>query len=529
MLKNYLKVAFRNIRFNKRYAFINIIGLAIGMTVFFLISLWVLDELSFDRYHIHASRIYRVCTEVNAGSQMRLTLTMPPLKEALLKDFPEVQQVVQISFPARTQVKIKNRTFQEDLVGYADKDLFSVFTFNLLSGDQKAALEAPNTVVITKSMSKKYFGEEDPIGKMLQIGGNSEYTVTGIVEDVPANSHFRFNMLMSYTTLYSQNQAAMEYWMNIQYYTYVLLAERANPQTLEKKFPSFVDSHMSAVLKMMGGTVKFFLQPLTRIHLYSRLLGEISANGSKTYVILFSGIAFLILTLACINFINLATARSAARAREVGLRKTLGAQKIKLVFQFLEESIFFSLVSLIIAVLLWLLINPLFQSLIGRELSYHILKDIWILPGFLGLALLTGLVAGSYPAFYLSSFRPIRVLKNSLPAVHTKDRLRKVLVILQFSVTIFLMIGTITIYQQIHFMKNRNLGLDKENVVVIPNMRQLVRQRSLETIREEFLQLPGIINVAGCFLMPSRSVGKGIYYPDRFSENQPQTTNRMSI
>ena len=529
MFGHYVNIALRYLRTNKKVAVINLSGLSVGLTVFILISIWVLDELSFDRFHQPVDRIYRICTDVNAGSRMRLAMSMPPLKEALLKDFPEVERVTRLGFPGRARVKIGERIFQENFVGYADSDLFSVFSFRLLKGDIETVLDAPYTAVITRSVARKYFEDEDPIGRKIEIDGTTEYEITGVVEDVPVNSHLRFDILRSFRTMVAENPRAMGYWLHIQFYTYLTLTEDHEAAELEAKFPEFVDAHLSDIQKMMGGTVGFFLQPLTRIHLHSRLMGELSANGSHSITMVFTGIALVVLCLACVNFINLATARSALRAREVGLRKTLGARKEGLIAQFLGESLFFSLLSLILAVGLWSAANPLFESLIGRQLQKGVFSSPLIFLGYLGVAVITGLAAGAYPAFYLSSFQPIRVLGSRLSTVRTRGNLRRGLVVFQFTVSIILLIGTATIYEQIFFMKHQDLGLDQEHVVVIPNMRQLVSQKSLQTIRREFLQLPTVINAAGCFLMPSRQVGKGIYYPEGFTEDQPQTTNRMSI
>lgn len=528
MLKNYLIVAFRNIQRHKGYTLINITGLAFGMTVCFLIIIWVKDEFSFDHFHEYANRIHRVYSDVQAGSPMTLAMTMPPLKQAAL-DIPEVACITQIAYPSRTQITIGDKTFQEDLVGYADRDLFNVFSFALVKGVPQAVLEAPGTAVLSRATAEKYFGSDDPIGEVIKIGGDKEYTITGIVEDIPTNSHFRFNIMRSFETLYEEQPEAMKYWLHIQFYTYMLLTESARPKDVEEKLPAIVETHMGQLLRGFGGSLALHLQPLTRIHLHSDMMGELSPGGSMTTIFLFLSVASLILAVASMNFINLATARSSTRAREVGLRKTLGAQRGKLIGQFLGESLLFSFLSLVLALLLTSLFLPGFESFIGRPLSTNMLTDAWILARFFGLALITGIAAGAYPAFFLSSFHPTRTLKNAPAEGGSKPTLRRMLVVFQFCLSIFLIIATTTIYRQIHYMKNKPLGLDEKHIVVIPDVTDLVRQTSLTTLREEFLGIPGIINVSGSFLMPSRSIGKGIYTPEGFLENQSQTTNRMGM
>ena len=528
MVSNYFKIALRNIQRHRGYAFINIAGLAAGLTVCFLILFWVMDELSFDRFHTNAKSIHRVYCDVQAGSRMTLAMTMPPLKAAVL-EIPEVQHVTRIGYPGRNQIAIGDETMQEDLVGFADKDIFNVFSFHLLRGDPETALEAPYTTLLSRTTAEKYFGEDDPIGSTMKIGGDTEYTITGIFEDTPVNSHMRFNIMRSYETLYAEQPEAMAYWMHIQFYTYIRLIDNADPKDVEAKFPAIVETHVGDLLQGFGGSLALFLQPLTRIHLHSNLLGEISPGGNMTYIALFIGIALFVLVIASMNFINLATARSAGRAKEVGLRKTLGAHRKSLIGQFLGESIILSFLSLILAVMLTSLLFPWFESLIGRTLSIEVLNDIRIIGACLGMTLFTGLAAGAYPAFLLSSFHPTRALKNAIVQVTSKSYIRRVLVVFQFSISILLIIGTMTIYRQIHFMKNKHLGLDKEHVVVLSNVSDLVSQRSLSMVREEFLRIPGVTNVAGSFLMPSRSIGKGIYTPEGFTEDQPQTTNRMGM
>jgi putative ABC transport system permease protein len=528
MLSNYLKVALRNIFRHKGYSFINVAGLAIGMTCCILILLWVQDELSYDRYHENADRIYRLCIDANVGTQLRAPVTMAPAAPAMISEFPEVVNAARMVRPERVSVKYEDRTFREENVGYADNSMFDLFTFPFISGDPQTALASPYSVVITEEMAKKYFGDQEPVGKTLRLDDEADFTVTGVVKNVPPNSHFSFNMLRSFETLYRENPQLMEAWLTARFYTYLLLAEDSDHKKLEEKFAAFVDRHMGEFLGAMGGTVKLFLQPLTKIHLYSDFERDLSAGGDITDVYLFSGIALFVLLIACFNFVNLATARSATRAREVGMRKTLGAGRGKLIGQFLGESVIYSLISIVLACILLELALPLFNSLAQRELSLNYFQRPWLIPGLAGLALAVGLLAGCYPAFFLSSFKPVRVLKGSWSKTASGSGFRRVLVVAQFVISIALIIGTITIYNQINFMKSKKLGFDKEHVLVIPGLNQATRQSYL-SIRDELMNIPGVRAVGASSLVPGRGLTKSLFFPEGFSDDQPQTMDYLIV
>jgi putative ABC transport system permease protein len=528
MFRNYLKVALRNIKRHTGYSLINVAGLAIGMTCCILILLWVQDERSYDRYHENPDRIYRLCLDANVGTQLRAPVTMAPAGPAMISEFPEVVNAARIVRPGRVSVKYGDRLFQEEDIGYADNSVFDIFTFPFISGDPKTALATPYSVVITEDMAMKYFGDEDPLGKSLRIDDETDFTVTGVAKNVPSNSHFSFNMLRSFETLYRENPELMEAWVAARFYTYLLLAENSDHKKLEQKFAPFVDRHMGDILGAIGGTVKLFLQPLARIHLYSDFERDLSAGGDITYVYLFSGIALFVLLIACFNFVNLATARSATRAREVGMRKTLGAGRGKLIAQFLGESLIYSFISIALACLLLELALPLFNSLAQRELSLNYFQRPWLIPGLAGLALVVGLLAGCYPAFFLSSFKPVRVLKGTWSKTASGSGFRRVLVVAQFVISIALIIGTITIYNQINFMKNKKLGFDKEHVLVIPGMNQATRQSYL-SIRDELMNIPGVRAVGASSLVPGRGLTKSLFLPEGFSEDQPQTMDFLIV
>jgi len=528
MFNNYLKIALRSIRRSKGYSFINIAGLAIGMTCCILILLWVQHELSYDRFHKKADQIYRVCLDADLGSPMLAPVTPHPTAPTLIKDLPEVLNAVRILKPGRVSILLDEKQFQEDSVGYADNSFFEIFTFPFISGDPKTALTAPHTVVITEEMAEKYFRDVDPMGKILHIEQDEAFTITGVIKNIPSNSHIDFNMMRSYETLAATNRQLTENWFAVNIYTYLLLAENTVQQEVEQKCPALVDKYMGPTLNAIGGTFRFFLQPLPDIYLHSNMRAEIGAVGNISYVYLFSGIAFFILLIACFNFINLATARSANRANEVGVRKTFGAVRSKLIKQFLGESIVYCFCSIFLAVILIKLILPVFNSLASRELSINYLKDPWLLVLYCAFALFVGTAAGIYPAFFLSSFHPVSVLKGKLKSGAANSRFRRVLVITQFIISIALIIGTLTIYNQLKYMKTKNLGFDKEHIVVIPRLSAPTMQ-AFDSIRTRLTSLPEVIDVSASSRVPGRGITKSAFFPEGFPPDKPQTMEILNV
>ena len=528
MFRNYLKVAFRNIRKQKGYAFINIAGLAIGMAACLLILLWVYDEASFDAYHEKADRIYRLTIDANLGRAMSAPLAPTPAGPAMVRDYPEVVQAARLTRPNRSTVTVGDREFFEENVAYADTSIFEVFTFPLVEGDPRTALQTAYAAVLTEDVAKKYFGREPAIGKTLKIGGGREYAVTGVAKTVPGNSHFRFNILLSMETRYAENRAVMENWLAISNYGYVLLAENADPAALEAKLPALIEKNMGAALQGLGGSVTLRLQPLKRIHLHSDFTSDIAPQGTILYLYLFSAIALFILVIAVINFVNLSTARSTARSKEVGIRKALGALRLKLVGQFLGESVVYSLLAIVIAAGLILLAKPWLSSLAGRDLGFEILSVPWLVPGFLGLALLVGVAAGVYPAFFLSSFHPVRVLRGGARVGAKNVLFRRVLVVTQFVISIVLIVGTMVVYKQLAYMKSKDLGFEKEHVVVLPGLNDVMRS-SYERLRNEFRSVPGVLNAGVTSLTPGRGVMKSVFQPEGYARDQSQPMDYCNI
>ncbi|MCK5147943.1 ABC transporter permease [bacterium] len=528
MIYNFIKTTFRHLKKYKTLSIINVLGLSVGMAVCLLILLWVVDEISYDRYHVNKNNIHRMAVDLEAGSHMVYPMTAPPLAPLLIQQYPEVVNAVRVERPHRASVRYDEKVFQENGVCHADNALFDIFTFRVLKGDVNTALIAPYTMVITETTAEKYFGDDDPLGKSLRINGQLDYMITAVIKDVPLNSHFRFNMVCSFETLYAQNRPLMENWFHIQFYTYLLFAENTDIDAFVKKMPEFINTHMGSSLEAMGGKLDFFLQPLLGIHLHSKLSGEIAPQGSITTVYLFSGIALFILILACINFINLSTARSSVRAKEIGMRKTVGANRLQLRIQFLTESTVICFLSLFLALFLVSLVLQSFSSIVGRELGFQFLKPMHLLFILTGLGLLVGFVAGSYPALIQSRLTPIKALSGGDKGKR-RSRLRNGLVVFQFAISIILIIGTTTITHQIHFMKHKGMGFDQENVIGIPGARGALRQHSLETIRKEFMEVPGILDVGGASLIPSRGTQRAILFPEGFSMDQPQMGEKLFV
>lgn len=528
MFKNYMKIAFRSLKKYKAYSFINISGLAIGMAVCMLIFMWVLNELSYDKFHEKADRICRLTMDFHIGTMLHTPVSITAAGPALVEDFPEIVTTARVDRPRRSSVRYKEKIYQEEGIGFAENAIFDIFTFSFITGDPKTALEAPNTLVITESMAKKYFGDLDPLGKILRFNDETDFSVTGVVKDVPPHSHFRFNMLRSFQTLIADGSVRDDMWFDLRFFTYLLLDEQADYIQLEQKLPGFVDKHLGEALKATGGSAQLFLQPLTKIHLYSDFERDISANSDITYVYLFSAIAIFILLIAGINFINLSTARSATRAQEVGMRKTLGAVRSRLIGQFLGESMIHSILAMALAILLIKLSLSFFNSVIGSELALNFFQSPWLMAAPLGMLVIVGVLAGSYPAFILSSFPPVHVLKGLLKAGGSHSRFRKILVVLQFSISISLIAATIIVYGQIIFMKNKELGFDKEHVVIIPRMNESMR-KSYPSLRNEMENLSGVIDVAASDLVPSRGHLIGTFLPEGFADDQVISLDYMNV
>ncbi len=492
MLKNYMILAFRNIGKYKSYSFINIAGLAIGMACCILIILFVQDELSYDRHHEKADRIFRLVDSLDVSEPLSryFALSSAPFAPALQKEFPEVEDAVRFFPGRRRMVSYGEKKYYEDGLIFADASLFHIFTIPLAEGNPETALEAPHCIVISESMASKYFGQEEPINKTLKIN-EDDYLVTGIMEDMPGNSHFHADVFASMKTLEQIPTVQERYfqnWARHEFYTYLLLKEGNSAEDLQKKLPGFIEKHAAQQIKtILGSTLSSRLQPLKSIHLHSHLQHEISPNGDIKYIYIFSIIAVFILLIACVNFMNLATARSAQRSKEVGIRKVVGANRNQIVKQFLGESLVFSFFALLLSFIFIKIALPAFNSLTGKEI------DLMDLGNVIFILFFVGLLSGSYPSFFISSYQPVNVLKGSSSIKSGRSLLRKGLVILQFGISIFLIIATGIVLDQLDFLRNRKLGFDKEHVVVV-TIREDSLRKNYEVIKADIMQNPHILN-----------------------------------
>jgi len=528
MLKNYIKIAFRIMSRSKLFSFINVAGLAVGMACCLLIMLWVHNELSFDHFHDKSDRIHRLCIDGDFGTPMKVPATSAAAGPALIRDMPEVLDAVRLSSPGRTEMRLGDEHFLAEDVLYADSSLFTIFSFPLLSGDPAGALEAPYSVVLTRDAAEKYFGSEDPVGQVLHFENDRAYSVTGVAENIPFNSHLRFSMARSFKTLEREREGLSENWGNVAFFTYLLLDENASAEALTAKFPAFVEKYWGPILQAVGGRLSYFLQPLNKIYLHSDFSEIVPSQGDIAYIYLFAGIALFVLLIACVNFINLSTARAAVRANEVGVRKTFGADRPGLVRQFMGESLIYSLIAVILSVGLVLLTLPAFNALAGRRLSAATLVQPWSLASLAVMMGLVGLVAGSYPAFVLSAFRPVQVLRGRGQPAASGTAFRRLLVVVQFTISIALIIGTLTISNQMRYIRNKKLGFDKNQVVILPQMDDALR-RNYASARRRLLNLPGVTAVAASSQTPGRAFSMTAYYPEGFSDDQPQMLQTISV
>jgi putative ABC transport system permease protein len=512
MIKNYLIIAWRNLWKNKTFSLINISGLAAGLACFILIALYVADELSYDRYNEKADRVYRINSDIIfGGSNLHLAVSPDPMGAVLKADYPEVEEFARIFASSGSKLVKKGNTFlTEDRVAHADSTLFQVFTLPAVAGNTKDALNEPNTVVITESTAKKYFGTADAVGKMVETNENSStlYKVTAVIRDIPHNSHFNFDFI------FSMDNVNYEWgsYLSHNFQTYLLLKPGTDHRAFEKNFTRYIDKYVLPQAKQFmniasideleksGNKLTYSLMPLTDIHLYSDRHPELGVNGNIQYVYIFSAVALFVLLLACVNFMNLSTARSANRAKEVGIRKVLGTERQALVAQFLTESTLMAFISLLLAIGIAGLCISYFNDLSGKELSItHLLQPGYLL-FLLLLPLVVGLLAGSYPAFYLSSFKPIAVLKGKINAGFKRSNLRNVLVVFQFATSIILIVGTIIVYQQLNFIQTKKLGFNKDQVLVVNGTHVL--GNNARAFKNEVAKMAGVSGATFAGFLP---------------------------
>jgi putative ABC transport system permease protein len=503
LIKSYLKTALRNLGKKMSFTAINVAGLSVGLATCLLIFFYIIDEWNYDRYNDKANRIYRINIDVKfGGATSRYAAVQAPMATAIKNDIPQIAKVVRIRQSSLGQtenfrVKKGSENLLESKVLYADPDIFDVFTLPSVSGNLSTALADPRTVVITESIAKKYFNNTNVVGQTLVFNDTINYKVTGVIKDIPRRSHFNADFLLSMSSNAASKTTS---WSGGGFNTYILLMAGADPNNVEHQLDGMAKKYIE--IKMQGDSYyKYSLAPLTSIHLRSNRLQELGANGNIQYVYMFLAVAIFILLIACVNFMNLSTARSANRAKEVGVRKVLGAPRKHLIAQFLAESITVTFISTLLAILLAWLFLPLFNQIADKELAFTLEMFLLILPFTIVLSVVIGLIAGSYPAFFLSSFNPISVLKGKLAKGFKTGGLRSSLIVLQFSVSIFLIIGTLVIYNQLNYIQNKNLGYNRSQVLVVKNLSAMGSKAKI--LKQDVQELPGVTSATMTGYLPT--------------------------
>jgi putative ABC transport system permease protein len=511
MFTTYFKIAIRCLLKNKVFSAINVLGLSIGIAVCFIISLFVQEELSYDRFNAKANDIYRI--EFNAnfnGGKINESNVMAPVAQTLQRDYPEVKEVTRLRTLGKPHIWINEQQFDGSSLVYVDSNFFNVFTIPLLQGNANTALQHPHSLVISKELAQRFFGNEEPLGKLIKFSKNNDippFTVTGVFDKIPSNSHFHFDIFGSMVT---DPEATGDSWLTSNYFTYAVLQKGYDHKKLEAKLPGMVEKYMGPQIQTQmkltleqfrsrGNSIGFKLQPLTAIHLHGDSSSEFEPGGDLRYIYIFSAVAIFMLLIACINFINLSTAGAAKRAKEVGIRKVMGSRKQELVKQFLLESLLITVIALCIAAVLVQLALPLFNELSGKSLSFGFrLKPLAVLTL---LGLLVSILAGMYPAFFLSSFKPIATLKGKLTTQNSTFNLRSGLIVFQFFIAICLITGTIVVYRQMQFIQNTKLGYNKDRLLVINNSWALGDKERV--FRDQLLNDPRVENVTVSGYIPA--------------------------
>lgn len=496
MFKNLLLVAIRNFKRDKWYSTLNILGLMLGITFSLFLIFYIKDELSYDKHHEKADRIFRVNSYIKEADKdtMRWAITPYPLAPALSKDYPEVEEAVRFVGNGRTMLRNGDLRFYEEKVFFCDSNLFKVFTHPFIEGDAKKALMEPNSMVLTQSVAEKYFGKAFPkVGKTLQNAQGEIYKVTGIVKDLPQNSHIIFNAVISTSTL---PRDFANSWGNFGFYTYVLLKPNTEAASFNKKLLPLYDKYMAEIFKQFNIKIRMDVQPITQIHLYSDTSNEPEELGSMSYIYIFAAVALFMLLIACINYMNLTTARSARRAKEIGIRKVTGSTKPQLVAQFLIESTLTSFFALLLSIGLIALFLPTFNTISGKTISFHTLLEPTTFLILLAIVIFVGLIGGSYPAFYLSKFNPVSILKGSLSKSSSNVTLRRGLVIVQFTISMVMLICTWIVYGQLKYMRNKDLGFNKEMVVSLTANANSDIRGKVQAFKNEVKKNPQVVAVS---------------------------------
>ncbi len=538
MLKSFFVNAVRNIRKRSGYILLNIGGLAIGLTSFIFITLYVINELSYDRFHTNYENIYRIkIVGRMAGGELDQAITAAPMAQALLKDYPEVLQAARVRGMGDWLIRFGDKKFNEEGVLFADSTFFNVFSFKLLKGDPATALVRPRSMILTEEYAQKYFGDKDPMGQRMNVESDTVlYTVTGVIQNVPDNSHIQFDMLASMSTY--PDQANAQFWISHNFYTYIVTGDGTDKNILQEKFQEMIIKYVGPQLQeIIGQTIDDFrkagndfsyvLEPIKDIHLKGATQYNLEPPGSLTTVYIFAVIAILILLVAIINYVNLATAKSAGRAKEVGVRKVSGANKPGLIIQFLGESLIIVAIAALIALCLVYIITPGFNQLIGKELSFGLIGNIVGILSLIALVIIIGISSGIYPAFVLASYNPVEVLKGTMSPGSMSKRFRGVLVVFQFTVSIVIIIGSIVVYNQLNFMTKKDIGFSKDNLIVIRRVDAFWNQ--LESFRTQLLEIPGIEKAGFSRAVPGTEFNNNAFFNDDDPEKNTYLINQTSV
>ncbi len=496
MIKNLLRIALRNFGKDKWYSLLNVLGLTMGISFALFLIFYIKDELSYDRYHDKADRIVRIVSYIQERDKnTNWTVTQLPLASTLKKDFPEVAEATRLLSRERTLFKKGTDGFYETKIYYADSTIFNIFSYKFLEGNPATSLVAPNSIVISKTLAEKYFGKNvSVVGKTMKTIYDL-YKVTGVIENVPHNSHLRFDMLISMSSILKGAHDGSDNWGNFNNFTYVLLKPGVSPEAFDKKLLPMYDKYMAPIFAKYNVKIHYGVQPITMIHLHSDLEGEPEELGKMSYVWIFSAVAFFMLLIACINYMNLTTARSARRAKEIGIRKVAGSTKRQLILQFLSESLLTALISILLSILLVIVLMPVFNTLAGKSFNLQTLLQPFNIILLVAILLFTGLVGGSYPAFYIASFQPVNILKGSLSKASGNVNLRRTLVVLQFSISMIMLICTWVVYAQLSYIRKQDLGFNKEQVMKVTLNTGEDERSKILAMDNEFKTIPGIKTV----------------------------------
>ncbi len=538
MLRNFFLNSFRNLKKSSGYLFINVGGLAVGLTTFLFITLYVVNELTYDRFHTNYQNIYRVkIIGRMAGGELNQAISAAPMAQAMLNDYPEIEKITRVTGMGAWLIGYGDKKFNEDGVLFADSTFFDVLDFRMLKGDPRTALTRPRTMVLTEEYARKYFGNQDPMGQRLTVESDTVlYTVTGVMQNVPDNSHIKFDILASMSTY--PGRANNTFWISHNFYTYFILRDGTDKVAFEDKLQEMVIKYVGPQLQeVIGQTIddfrkagndfRYVLEPLKDIHLYGATQYNLEPSGSPSTVYIFIVVAILILIIAIINYVNLATARSAGRAKEVGVKKVSGANNASLVLQFLGESILIVLVAGILAVAMVYLLIPAFNNLTGKQITTALFDSLAGILSLLSLIILVGVASGFYPSFILASFNPVEVLKGTLSPGSMSKRMRGIMVVFQFTVSIVIIIGSIIVYRQLSFMTKKDLGYDKENLIVIRRPDAFFRQT--EAFRNQLLQITGVAKAGFSRSVPGEIYSNNAFFNDNDPEKNTYLINQTAV